>query len=84
MREIVIGIDYRTRRSERAFNNEHDPICPVCKRKLCLEMSYWREKRKGEDVSYRSRIFCSNACKQKAYRSRWALERNASQNPHSQ
>jgi hypothetical protein len=48
--------------------------CPECERRFeVVQCRYWERKWAGENVAPRTRVFCSNACKQRAYRKRLAV-----------
>jgi endogenous inhibitor of DNA gyrase (YacG/DUF329 family) len=45
--------------------------CPACGRRFEIaSTSYWTRRLAGESVAPMTRVFCSNRCRQKAYRRR--------------
>ncbi len=55
--------------------------CPQCGTRFeIVAAGYWYRKTAGENVVPRTKVFCSNKCKQKAYRGRRAPQRNTTPN----
>lgn len=45
--------------------------CPSCGIRFDIaDQHYWERKSKGEGVGPRTKVFCTNKCRQKAYRQR--------------
>ena len=65
-------------RTRPAHTEDWKQVCPACGREVKTQGAhYWESRRNGEDVSPATRVYCSNKCRQRAYRIRRAPERNA-------
>lgn len=65
-------------RTSPAHTKDWKQVCPVCGSEVKTQgPHYWEARRNGENVSPVTRVYCSNKCRQKAYRTRRAPERNA-------
>lgn len=66
-------MSHRTKQQGFRMDDEYRTFqsCPECDEEFeVVDARYWSRKLAGEKVFPRTRVFCSNACKQAAWRKR--------------